>query len=105
KLSQKQRLKLAVKDYGSTVIVFHIGISLMSLGGFYLAVSSGIDMVGILTRLGVGESILQSKMVSDAGTFVVAYAVHKIFAPVRIAITLTSSPFIVRYLRQIGVLK
>ena len=39
KLSQKDRLKRAVKEYGSTVIVFHVAISLASLGGFYLAVS------------------------------------------------------------------
>lgn len=38
-VSQRQRLKMAVRDYGSTVIVFHVCISLMSLGGFYLAVS------------------------------------------------------------------
>jgi len=34
-----QKLKAAVRDYGSTVIVFHVGISLMSLGGFYLLVA------------------------------------------------------------------
>ena len=39
KLSQRERLKRAVKEYGATVVVFHIGISLVSLGGFYLAVS------------------------------------------------------------------
>ena len=38
-VSQKGRLKLAVRDYGSTVIVFHVCISLISLGSFYLAVS------------------------------------------------------------------
>ena len=38
-LSQKEKLKRAVKDYGGTVIVFHVGISLMSLGGFYVAVT------------------------------------------------------------------
>ena len=37
--SQKDRLKKAVQQYGSTVIVFHISIALMSLGGFYMAVS------------------------------------------------------------------
>ena len=36
KISQ---LKKAIKDYGATVIVFHVGISLISLGGFYLAVT------------------------------------------------------------------
>ncbi|XP_076113015.1 uncharacterized protein LOC143080836 isoform X1 [Mytilus galloprovincialis] len=105
KLSNKDRLKRAVKEYGSTVIVFHVGISVISLGGFYLAVSSGIDMVSLLTKIGVGESLLQSKLTTGASTFVVAYAVHKVFAPVRIAITLTSVPLIVRYLRRIGFLK
>ena len=104
-LSQTDKLKRAVKEYGATVMVFHVGISLISLGSFYLAVSSGVDMVGILAKMGVGESILESKAVAGAGTFVVAYAVHKVFAPVRIAITLTSTPFIVRYLRRIGFLK
>ncbi|WAR11505.1 F210B-like protein [Mya arenaria] len=105
KLSQKDRLKRAVKDYGATVIVFHVGISLISLGGFYLAVSSGLDVVGLLTRLGVGESILQSRVAAGSTTFVLAYAVHKVFAPVRIATTLTCTPLIVRYLRRVGFLK
>lgn len=38
-LTQRQKLKRAVKEYGSTVIVFHVTISLMSLGFFYLLVS------------------------------------------------------------------
>lgn len=39
KLSRRDKLKRAVKDYGVTVVIFHIGISLLSLGGFYLAVT------------------------------------------------------------------
>lgn len=39
KESAKEKLKKAVKEYGSTVIVFHVGISLMSLGMFYALVS------------------------------------------------------------------
>lgn len=39
-LTMKEKLKKAVKEYGSTVIVFHIGISLMSLGTCYLLVSA-----------------------------------------------------------------
>jgi hypothetical protein len=38
KLSHRDKPKHAVKDYGVTVVIFHIGISLLSLGGFYLAV-------------------------------------------------------------------
>lgn len=38
-LTNAEKLKKAVKEYGSTVIVFHIGISLISLGVIYLLVS------------------------------------------------------------------
>ena len=38
-ISKADQLKRAVKDYGSTVIVFHVAISLTSLGLFYLLVS------------------------------------------------------------------
>lgn len=48
---------------------------------------------------------LNTKRAAGAATFVVAYAVHKVFAPARIATTLTATPFIVRYLRKIGFLK
>ncbi|GAB1602062.1 hypothetical protein Ahia01_000484900 [Argonauta hians] len=104
-LTRRQQLQRAVKEYGSTVMVFHVSISLVSLGSFYLAVSSGIDLVGIMMKLGIGENILQSRLASGASTFVVAYAVHKVFAPVRIAITLSSTPLIVKYLRLKGILK
>ncbi|KAK3872786.1 hypothetical protein Pcinc_022146 [Petrolisthes cinctipes] len=152
-LTSRQKLKRAVKDYGATVIVFHVAISLASLGICYLLVSSGVDMTGIFKTLGInmgklsegttgGEIVtdgrvepslnttrepsetkeesastdtrggntetdidINTRRAAGAATFVVAYAVHKVFAPARIAITLTSTPFIVRHLRRIGFLK
>ncbi|XP_046961683.1 uncharacterized protein LOC124531228 [Vanessa cardui] len=104
-LSAKEKLKKAVKDYGSTVIVFHVTISLLSLGGCYILVSSGVDVMAILKYFNIGEGALLNTVTSNAGTFVIAYGVHKIFAPARIAMTLTATPFIVRYLRNIGFLK
>ncbi|KAF2896483.1 hypothetical protein ILUMI_09686 [Ignelater luminosus] len=100
KLSRKDMLKRAVKDYGSTVIVFHVGISLISLGTCYVLVTSGMDMGKLLMPLGISGAVA-----TNTGTFVTAYAIHKVFAPVRISITLAATPFIVRYLRQIGFLK
>lgn len=38
-LSTKDKLKRAVKDYGATVMIFHISISLASLGFSYLVIS------------------------------------------------------------------
>ncbi|XP_053635903.2 uncharacterized protein [Cherax quadricarinatus] len=156
-LTSKQKLQRAVKEYGATVIVFHVTISLASLGICYLLVSSGVDMTGVIESLGINigkltevavtgvtetsttvasvpeavtlESLQKDSVaevvaedvasgidvdtnpvsvndrVAGAATFVVAYAVHKVFAPARIAITLTATPFIVRHLRKIGFLK
>lgn len=86
-------------------VSLHIGISLVSLGIFYTVVSSGVDMSAILLKLGFKESLVQSKMAAGTSTFVVAYAIHKLFAPVRISITLVSVPFIVRYFRRVGLFK
>lgn len=147
-LTSKQKLQRAVKEYGATVVVFHVSISLASLGICYLLVSSGVDMTGIIKSLGislgqVGEGApatpslpepsaaggleqdsgsseatgptttaddsstveVNTRRAAGAATFVVAYAVHKVFAPARIAVTLTATPFIVRHLRKIGFLK
>lgn len=105
-LTAAQKLKKAVAEYGTTVIVFHIGISLISLGSCYLLVSTGLDVQQLLVTLKLEEWAKGNTMlVSNAGTFAVAYAIHKVFAPVRMGITLGSVPFIVKYLRQKGILK
>lgn len=105
-MSKKDQLKRAVKDYGSTVIVFHVMISLASLGFFYVLVSSGIDVMSLVVKLPyIGEQLGKSSLAAGASTFVIAYAVHKVFVPVRMSITLTATPFIVRYLRAKGFLK
>lgn len=123
--STKDKLKRAVKDYGATVIVFHVTISIASLSLSYAAVArlnlilslwllicvqcsllySGLDVPGMLVSLGISSEMLNSKLSSGASTFLVAYALHKVFTPVRMSITLASVPFIVRYLRRIGFLK
>ncbi|GBN52635.1 Protein FAM210B, mitochondrial [Araneus ventricosus] len=105
KVNQRTRLKQAVRDYGATIIVFHVAISLTSLGLCYLAISNGVDVVRMLTYLGFSDSLISSKVAVGGSTFVVSYAVHKLFAPVRIGITLSVAPFIVRYLRRINWLK
>ncbi|CAG9858964.1 unnamed protein product [Phyllotreta striolata] len=104
-LSLREKLKKAVKEYGSIVIVFHVGISLISLGTCYLLVSAGLDVPALFTYFGLKDWFSNNEIASSAGTFAISYAVHKVFAPVRIGITLVSVPFIVRYLRKIGFLK
>ncbi|KAK9973847.1 hypothetical protein ABG768_024548 [Culter alburnus] len=105
KPSKTQQLRKVFKEYGAVGVSFHIGISLISLGIFYLAVSSGLDMTALLCRLGFSEALVQSKLATGTSTFVLAYAVHKLFAPLRISITLVSVPLIVRHLRKTGLFK
>uniref|UniRef100_A0A8C1R8F8 Family with sequence similarity 210 member B n=1 Tax=Cyprinus carpio TaxID=7962 RepID=A0A8C1R8F8_CYPCA len=105
KPSKTQQLRKVFKEYGAVGVSFHIGISLISLGMFYLAVSSGIDMAALLCKLGFSESVVQSRMAAGTSTFVLAYAVHKLFAPLRISITLVCVPLIVRHLRRTGLFR
>ncbi|XP_006881714.1 PREDICTED: protein FAM210B [Elephantulus edwardii] len=104
-LSKSQQLKKIFQEYGAVGVSLHITVSLVSLGCFYAVVSSGVDMSALLLKLGFQESLLQSRMAAGTSTFVVAYAIHKLFAPVRISITLISVPLIVRYLRRVGLFK
>ncbi|XP_051931998.1 protein FAM210B, mitochondrial isoform X4 [Hippocampus zosterae] len=105
KPNKTQQLKKVFKEYGAVGVSFHVGISLMSLGMFYILISSGIDMASVLSKLGFSEAVIRSKMAAGTSTFVLAYAVHKLFAPVRISITLVSVPFIVRHFRRTGLFK
>lgn len=66
---------------------------------------SGVDAVSLLHRCGFPDYVISNKVAVGGSTFVIAYAVHKLFAPARIAITLSSAPFIVRYLRKINLIK
>jgi len=56
-------------------------------------------LAGYVSSLGGGE------VATEASNFVIAYALHKILAPMRIGITLAAAPVIVRYLRKMRVLK
>ncbi|XP_074498505.1 protein FAM210B, mitochondrial [Sebastes fasciatus] len=105
KPNKTQQLKQVFKEYGAVGVSFHIAISLMSLGMFYLLISSGIDMAAVLCKVGFSEAVVRSKMAAGTSTFVLAYAIHKLFAPVRISITLVSVPLIVRYFRKTGQFK
>ncbi|XP_074875837.1 protein FAM210B, mitochondrial isoform X3 [Buteo buteo] len=55
KLNKSQQLKQVFKEYGAVGVSFHVGISLVSLGIFYLAVSSGVDMTAVLFKLGFSK--------------------------------------------------
>jgi len=67
--------------------------------------SSGIDVQAALQKIGLSSKVTDSSVATEASTFVVAYACHKVFAPLRMLMTITCTPLIVRKLRKIGFLK
>lgn len=69
----------------------------------YFFFHSGLDVMVLLEKINLADKV--PKIAKNASTFIIAYAIHKLFAPVRMAITLGSTPFIVRYLRNKGFLK
>lgn len=104
-LTPREKLKKAAKEYGSVLIVFHVGISLISLGTVYFFISNGVDVQQWIGWLGMSNSNESTQIVAGASQFIIAYAIHKSLAPVRISITLVSVPLIVRYLRAKGIMK
>ncbi|KAI1285436.1 Uncharacterized protein HDE_12078 [Halotydeus destructor] len=99
-----QKLKLLIRDYGPTVMVVHISLSLCSLGMFYVLIDQGIGLESLISSIKITDS-MEAGTVATAGTFVVAYAVHKACAPVRIGMTALITPVFVRFLRKKGILK
>ncbi|VVC43554.1 Domain of unknown function DUF1279 [Cinara cedri] len=104
-LTPSEKLKKAAKEYGSVLIVFHVGISLISLGSMYFFISTGVDVQQWIGWIGMSGADENTKIVAGASQFIIAYAIHKSLAPVRISITLVSVPLIVRYLRAKGIMK
>lgn len=104
-LTPREKLKKAAKEYGSVLIAFHVGISLISLGTVYFFISNGVDVQQWIGWMGMSNADESTKIVAGASQFIIAYAIHKSFAPVRISITLVSVPLIVRYLRAKGIMK
>uniref|UniRef100_A0A8C3BBY5 DUF1279 domain-containing protein n=1 Tax=Cairina moschata TaxID=8855 RepID=A0A8C3BBY5_CAIMO len=105
KLTASQQLKTVFTECGAVGDSLHVGISSVSLGISYLAASSGVDVTEVLFKLGCSESITESARAAGTSTFLLAYALHKLFAPVQISITIVSVPFIVQYCWKIGFFK
>nr|XP_054917693.1 protein FAM210B, mitochondrial-like isoform X1 [Dermacentor andersoni] len=104
-MSRKEKWKHAIKEYGSAMVAFHVVLSFTSFGICYVLVSSGVDMTAVAEKLGfsMDSQWVNSKIAGGSGTLVLAYAVHKLFTPVRMGITLSTTPILVRWLRRNGI--
>lgn len=71
---------------------------------FFSILCSGIDISEFVSRY-TGNNEAMTKVLSETSTFAVAYAIHKLFAPLRIMLTLSCAPIMVLFLRKKGVLR
>jgi hypothetical protein len=103
RLTHTERLKRLIQNYGSTAVMLHIVLSLTSLGSFYTVLYFGVDVTAYIPMHRFGETA--AKVMAGSGTFAVAYALHKMIMPIRIAATIALTPVLVKQLIRAGLLK
>lgn len=106
KLTVRDVIKKATKEYGPVFLVVHITVSLMSVGFFYSIVNYTVNPIEylphIVTEL-LGEKLTLAT--NEGGTMVIAYALHKIVFPVRLAISLGTTPYLSKRIFQMRFFK
>lgn len=99
--SWRQRAKTFAIEYGRVGICTHIVLSLLSFSVIYVGVSSGVDVTAILDSVGLSSSVSDSTT-NSAGSFLIAYTLYKVLAPVRWPLTFAVTPVVLRALRRRG---
>lgn len=92
---------MLVVEYGAIGLVVHTVLSLALLALVYTIISSGVDVSALLAAIGITNNASGSTA-HAAGTFVLAYAVFKLLAPVRIPLTFAVTPLVLRVVRRHG---
>lgn len=96
--SIKERLRQFFKQYGKLGVGVYLSVSAVTLGSSYLALRAGLDVHGLLIRLGVPEG----EWMKSAGTFAFSYAIYKLLLPARLFVTVGLTSFIARRFRLGG---
>jgi len=83
-----------LKKYGSAYLITSISLTLVSLVVNYYLVDIGVDVPALLAKIGIQVGALGDK----AGTFAIAYALHKAESPIRFPPTVALTPVVARFL-------
>ena len=92
-MSSTQQAKQLFKKYGAAYLMTSISLALLSYAVSYRLVASGLDVVGLLRRIGLSAVVSPT-----AGTGTIAYAVHKAASPIRFPPTVALTPLVSRAL-------
>jgi hypothetical protein len=86
--------KMLFYRYGIAYLATSISLSIVSFGTFWVLVSYGVDVPGLLQRLGLPVS----NTATNAGTAAIAYAAHKAASPIRFPPTVALTPKVAQWL-------
>lgn len=92
-VSRTEQAKRLLKQYGSAYLITSISFAIVSFAACYAAVSAGVDVAGLLSKVGLSVNDTSEKV----GTFAIAYAAHKALSPVRFPPTVALTPVVARW--------
>mmetsp|Transcript_19428 Transcript_19428/g.29494 ORF Transcript_19428/g.29494 Transcript_19428/m.29494 type:complete len:181 (-) Transcript_19428:209-751(-) len=83
--------KSLLKKYGIAYLATSIPLALVSFVTCYFLVDNGVDVAGVLSKVGIEANVAEK-----AGTFAIAYAVHKAASPIRFPPTVILTPVVAK---------
>lgn len=95
-LKQKdgESAKSLLKKYGIAYLATSIPLAIMSFALCYVLVDSGVDVAGLLAKVGIETNDASEK----AGTAAIAYAAHKAASPIRFPPTVLLTPVVAKFI-------
>jgi len=96
------RFKQMLKDYWYIIIPVEIGTSVFWYGAIFLSLKSGVDIVQILTSMGVSEHTLGKlpNAGGDTGYHALTFICYKVISPIRHTISIGITAGIVSWLNK-----
>lgn len=85
--------KSLLKKYGIAYLATSIPLALVSFGLCYVLVDNGVDVAGLLSKIGIQSA---GNAETTAGTFAIAYAAHKAASPIRFPPTVLLTPVVAK---------
>ena len=77
-LSQREKFKILAKEYGITVVIFHIGISLISLAACYAAVARFVFTIIFNILLYASSSLFRFDIFKNLNRFIIKILISEV---------------------------
>lgn len=116
-IPSRKDIKVKVAELGTVFVVFHLAMGLVWWGGLYVLILQGVDVSSMITlaehavdvsywleHFGYAADVFTDESASKGAAATIAFIIYKILSPVRMIIDLMLTPFVVKALRNIGIL-